>query len=238
MINNPTSNQIDERKITQNNLNELVMYENHMTLIMHNQFLHTIDLDDKSLKLNRNLFSGLKKVKNLYVYKLDVKNLEPEVFAELDDLHVLHVYDNNLSILDSPNMFKSLRNLKEIKLFNNKLTEIDARIFNGLVNLTIIDLSRNQLKSIDEKLLNGLTNLRVINLSRNKLESIGDDLFRGLTSLTHIYLNNNQLRYLNYKIFDGLVNLQEISLHDNPFMSENKDSTAGNRGSIKLLASY
>ena len=91
MLNYPTDSQIDELKLDLTSLNEIVLYENRMTLIHDNQFLHTINLSNEALKIKPDLFNDLKNLKKLFIYKQQLEKIDSKMFNHLDELNVLHI---------------------------------------------------------------------------------------------------------------------------------------------------
>ena len=46
-------------------------------------------------------------------------------------------------------LFEDLSNLKELRLYNNKLKRIDSNIFNGLTKLERLEFYENEIEEID-----------------------------------------------------------------------------------------
>lgn len=216
MIENPTDAQFEEKNINASNLMELTLSEKYLNLFS-NKNLHIINLNENSTKIRPDLFSGLRSLKSLSMYKVsrEFEQFDSQMLQDLDNLRLLHIYENNIHHMDACNMFSRLKNLTDIKLCNNNLKSINPSMFTGLVNLISIDLSRNKLKTIHAKQFTGLINLKRIFLSRNKFENIPNNLFKELDSLTHIYLNDNCLTSLSYELFENLNNLVEVNIHNN-----------------------
>ena len=154
------------------------------------------------------------------IFTSDVVNVER--------LH-LNSYDDDKKLFDiSP--LAEFKALKELKLYNNKITDIMPLA--GLVNLTHLELTCNG-RITDISPLAGLINLTNLDLQNNSLSDITP--LSGLVNLTYLDLTNNRiaditpltelvnLTYLDlycYRITDitplaRLVNLTHLNLLDN-----------------------
>lgn len=129
----------------------------------------------------------------------------------------------------------------EMRLENNKITEIGAHAFQTASQLKRIDLSRNKLKNVSEaafsankkltalilfdnnlvyippNTLNGLYDLNMILLNKNNISCLPDKVFKHQNSLLLLSLYDNKLRSLPENIFSKLTNLASIHLGANPW---------------------
>ena len=140
-----------------------------------------------------------------------------EIFINDNNINELDNYDY-LSItklyIEAPKNINLLldklykfTNLKELKLCNNKITEIKA--INNLINLQVLNLSNNQITEI--KAINNLVNLQQLYLYNNQITEIkGLD---NLVNLQKINLNNNKITEING--LDNLADLKELALSTN-----------------------
>ena len=103
---------------------------------------------------------------------------------------------------------EELTNLKELYLYNHRLTSLPAEIGN-LTNLQSLWLHYNQLTSLPAE-IGHLTNLKMLSLWYNSLTSLPAEI-GNLTNLQKLYLGNNQLTSLPAEI-GNLTNLQIIDL--------------------------
>ncbi|KAK2579385.1 hypothetical protein KPH14_003249 [Odynerus spinipes] len=91
-----------------------------------------------------------------------------------------------------PNAFRSLVNLQQLSLDNNRLTTVKASWFEGFEYLTYLDLNYNQITKIE------------------------DGVFENLPSLVDFRLSGNRFECLNTQAMDNLQNLKRMFLSENP----------------------
>lgn len=85
---------------------------------------------------NRNLLSSLKKLKTLYLIRINIQDISP--LSNLKNLTVLHLNEN--PIVDVAPL-SSLTNLQNLYLMNNNIKDVSP--LSNLKNLTHLDLSGN-----------------------------------------------------------------------------------------------
>ena len=95
-----------------------------------------------------------------------------------------------------------LVNLTELRLNDNKLTEIKENAFISLNNLQELSLSNNQLTEIKENTFIGLNNLRVVYLYDNQLIEI-----RKNPKVNHWIFSSNPVKYPAYWTFLQVLHL-------------------------------
>jgi len=153
------------------------------------------------------------------------KALSPEnvdILLQNDGLQKLSMVSNGIisippALFSAPSLF--LNTLKELKLDENKLTELSPSIGN-LSALEKLSARRNCLTSFPAELCN-LTNLTVLILSENKLRDLPPQI-GGLQNLRKLDIQKNQLSLLPPEL-SKLVNLRELSGLDNPLESPTTD---------------
>ena len=109
--------------------------------------------------------------------------------SNLEAIQILELRNENITSIKI-DAFSSFKDLTELDLSNNRLTNIGLE-FNSLENLEKLNLSNNKIKFININAFSNLVNLEMIDLSTNDLNCISEHLFGGLTNLTTIYLNEN-----------------------------------------------
>ncbi len=157
--------------------------------------------------------------------------------AKKNNETVLNLRSMRLDML--PEDIWQLKNLKELAISGNQLTELSSKI-GQLTNLNVLDLAGNELDSLPSEIgqlknlgmlllysnklrtfppeINKLTNLSVLDLSRNELSSLPPGIGE-LKNLSILFLNNNNLKTLPPEI-DKLTYLRELFLKDNPLPPE------------------
>ena len=134
--------------------------------------------------------------------------------AHLAAITELRMFNKRISSLQASD-FKGLTNLTDLNLGLNRLTSLPAGIFAGLTRLEILLLNNNRLTSLPAGIFAGLTRLKILRLDNNSLTSLPVGIFAGLTRLEILRLNNNSLTSLPVGILDGLIRLTELVLGGN-----------------------
>lgn len=149
-----------------------------------------------------------------------------------------------------PKELYKFKNLKELALGNNGLTEIKCSSIEGLENLEDLYLSNNKLTDIPE-CLTKMKSLKKLTLSDNPLKKIPNSILQlnslielnldsteiseiaedepNLPNLTHFYLSNNQIREIP-KSWGNLKSLTYLTLNNNKLKKSPK-----NLANIKTL---
>ncbi|XP_023241480.1 slit homolog 2 protein-like [Centruroides sculpturatus] len=107
----------------------------------------------------------------------------------------------------------------ELRLEQNRITEIPSKAFVPYKRLQRIDLSNNQIVKIARDVFNGLKSLTSLVLYGNKIVDLPEGIFRGLTSLQLLLLNANKISCIRKSTFADLHNLNLLSLYDNNIQS-------------------
>ncbi len=140
----------------------------------------------------------------LYLYSSGVTNEELKKIAQLTNLTMLWLYDNQISDITP---LAQLTNLAELQLTYNQICDITPLA--KLTNLTKLQLDDNQIGDITP--LTKLTNLTKLNLRSNQISDITP--LAQLTNLTKLNLGSNQISDITP--LAQLTNLTELTLYDN-----------------------
>ena len=98
-----------------------------------------------------------------------ITRLEKKIFDGFPMLQSLKVVSNSeLKTIDKE-AFSNLKNLRELELFFNDLSELHTELFSSLVNLEELFLGYNKLKYFDLKIMDYIVNVKVINLVENPI---------------------------------------------------------------------
>uniref|UniRef100_A0A1I8BTQ2 LRRNT domain-containing protein n=1 Tax=Meloidogyne hapla TaxID=6305 RepID=A0A1I8BTQ2_MELHA len=111
------------------------------------------------------------------------------------------------------------QNTVELRLEQNRITQLDANSFSHMPKLVRLDLSKNNIISVHPETFKGLKQLNSLMLFSNNLTDLGDQLFKDLDSLQVLLLNGNKIKCLRDGIFAGLKHLRLLSLYDNNIKS-------------------
>ena len=175
-------------------------------------------LSNEALTLKSGDFAGLDNLKMLHLYENQLGALPEDVFAGLGSLEELWLNHNQLSELPE-DVFDGLGNLKVLRLYENQLGALPEDVFDGLESLESLFLGDggygNQLSELPEDVFDGLSNLQRLRLSDNELTALPEDVFDGLDSLEELYLFRNRISTLSEDVFDGLDSLEKLYLGHN-----------------------
>ncbi|MED6266005.1 hypothetical protein CHARACLAT_031191 [Characodon lateralis] len=144
--------------------------------------------------------------------------IHPLAFHAAPQLKSVKLTDNDLSTLPA-RVFSPLTVVEEIYLDGNQLEIIGPDMFEGLDGLLTLDLSRNKIRNLPSDIFHGLTNLIILNLGRNNIKKLPPTMFHSLTKLQMLRIYYNELEVLEAGIFDQLVNLKVLNLHHNQIKS-------------------
>jgi len=112
-------------------------------------------------------------------------------YPEFSNIQQVNLYDNRLAEIPA-DIFQHMPLLKAIVLSKNKLRLINAYTFSNLQFLAYIVLFDNQLEFIAENAFSNLPALKWIDLSENPLQSVLADALN-VTRFTEIYFFENPL---------------------------------------------
>ncbi|XP_036438336.1 leucine-rich repeat transmembrane protein FLRT2 [Colossoma macropomum] len=228
--------------------------ELHNVASVETVYLYGNQLDEFPLNLPRN-------VRVLHLQENNIQTISRAALAQLPMLEELHLDDNSISTVGveegafreavslkllflTKNHLSSVpiglpADLKELRLDENRITEIDEEAFQNvtslqrllldgnlledeaiapgtfqnLVNLKELSLSRNSLTA-PPPLLPGASLIK-LNLQENQMHNIPVTAFAGLGKLERLEISNNLLQALPLGVFDGLISLTHISVRNN-----------------------
>lgn len=125
--------------------------------------------------------------------------------------------DNDLKSLSDESQITGLKNLQELRLQNNNITDISSETFNGLISLRILNVSYNNLQIVPEGTFSNTKELREMYLNNNQLFELATGVFHRLEQLLVLDLSNNQLSstHIDGRTFIGLIRLVILNLSNN-----------------------
>ncbi|KAM4738860.1 podocan isoform 1-T2 [Anableps anableps] len=183
-------------------------------------------------------FGHKPKLRSVYLHnnKLTDEGLPHHMFNASDTLEILTISSNFLRVVPSnlpssllrlhlksnrlekipTGAFEDLRNLRELYLQNNLLTNdgMDNETFSQLSSLEYLDLSNNNLSVVPKGLPR---NLVILHLEKNSIRSIPGDALTSVRNLEYLLLHNNKLRSrsIHPMAFQGLKKLHTLHLYNN-----------------------
>lgn len=172
--------------------------------------------ENEMLRIDPYAFTGLRRLKRLYLDKNRLSAITVNVFSDLTQLIDLDLSKNHLQNL-SNSSFSHLKSLETLTLRTNRLDTIASDTFYGLTNLKTLDLRSNLIRTVEERGFNGLESLTNLKLSDNRISVLIFSDFLFLPSLKTLDLRNNSLETLSMRITDNIekVSLSHIDLSQN-----------------------
>ena len=191
--------------------------------------LRSLDLSDNNIwALPQELFCPLVSLTHLNMTRNRLQNASELGFSDWGEgptapgkscnvgLEVLDLSNNDLPSLPD-NGFTSLRQLQNLFLQDNKMTNLAERAFVGLVALQRLNVSSNQLTNLPPELFQSSRDIKELHLNNNSISVLAPGLLAGLDQLLVLDLSNNQLTntWVNRDTFSGLVRLVILNLAHN-----------------------
>lgn len=204
------------------NLQELFLSTNRISSIEANTFaglrsLRLLGLDQNSLHRVSGDWFGPNPlpVKQLYLYRSSVHDIDDEAFRSLPDLMMLSLYGNRITALNE-HTFEGLANLQELFLWNNCIETIERNTFKGLRSAIMFGLDDNSIETISGDWF-GPDPLPVqrLHLNGNSLQEIPNGSFESLPHISTLNLHNNQITRLGKRLFEPCNELRMVTLQNN-----------------------
>jgi len=126
-------------------------------------------------------------------------------------LRELYVYRNLIDNVD-PAAFAGLVGVEKLSLAENRLESLPVGLFAMLVNLTSLDLAHNRISHLSNGWLEGLSHLRWLQLDSNQLVELGPDTFLGASALRAMRVENNPLTTIGRRTFRPIRRLDYLSI--------------------------
>lgn len=186
-------------------------------MLQHCHALKSVSLANNSLpSFDPSFFDNLKRLERLDLSGNRLNSLTGRQTRDLVSLIHLDLSSNQLSILvESARLFESMSStLQVLKLNNNRIKTIEAKVFNELVNLKELDLSANELAVLDSETLSGLSRLTHLHLANNDLNSLHDSALTSVNEVLVLDLSHNKLRQSPLAL-KSLSKLQTLDLSFN-----------------------
>ncbi|XP_066533384.1 leucine-rich repeat transmembrane protein FLRT2 [Hoplias malabaricus] len=204
--------------------------ELHNVASVETVVLYGNQLDEFPLNLPRN-------VRVLHLQENNIQTISRAALAQLPMLEELHLDDNSISTVGveegafreavslkllflTKNHLSSVPiglpvDLKELRLDENRIAEIEEEAFQNVTRLQRLLLDGNLLEDhgIAPGTFQSLVNLRELSLSRNSLTE-PPPLLPG-ASLVKLNLQENQMKDIPVDAFSGLANLERLDISSN-----------------------
>uniref|UniRef100_A0A4W5LL10 TIR domain-containing protein n=1 Tax=Hucho hucho TaxID=62062 RepID=A0A4W5LL10_9TELE len=136
--------------------------------------------------------------------------------SSLKNLNQLTIDDNLISNIEDF-AFLGLTNLVSLDITRNNITQLHANTFFGL-QLTQLTLRLNNLQIIFAKQFSCLVKLQCLDLTQNLISNIENFAFLGLTNLESLNITSNKITKIHANTFFGLHSLTWLDLRNNPLI--------------------
>ncbi|XP_037826410.1 protein artichoke [Lucilia sericata] len=223
----------------------LHLQENQLMNIDERCLLPLSELRNLNLHANKlslitdNLFSNNSKLEQLDLSHNNIRSIAPAAFESQKSLEYLDLSGNSLN--DMSISLANLINLKdidlsynqishihsevvsawrqviEIRLSNNLITELKHGSFRNLLKLQYLDLSSNEISVVEPGALKNLPDLQEFVLADNKLSELKDHVFEDLPNLLASHFQYNNLRFISSESFFNSPSMVFLNLSNNHF---------------------
>ena len=163
-------------------------------------------------------FAFNKKLQNLQrleVIGSSLTSIPVQSLIHLQSLKMLYIRDSRISAVYSRS-FEDMRNLTNLDLSYNKITNLDTDAFQGIDDrLEVLDLAFNELNPESMVALSSKSwsQLEQLTLSYNsKLESMPQQVFKSMPKMQYLNLCQINLQKITKDLFVGLKNLHTLDL--------------------------
>lgn len=161
-------------------------------------------------------------IKQFIMKKSKIKSIESAV-QFYPDLEFVDFSGNHILKLPS-RTFQYQKKLKEARLNDNKIGQIEVETFYGMESLQILNLRGNLIDQLEHNSFTSLLHLEELNLGQNRIAEIKSDAFFRLHNLKILYLDDNSLSHVPAVAFLPLTNLAELFIGVNSFTTLEKNA--------------
>eukprot|EP00112_Aurelia_sp_Birch-Aquarium-sp1_P003995 Seg1452.3 transcript_id=Seg1452.3/GoldUCD/mRNA.D3Y31 product="Leucine-rich repeat-containing protein 40" protein_id=Seg1452.3/GoldUCD/D3Y31 len=189
------------------------------------QNVDELDLADNKLTALPESFGNLIKLRKLNLSNNQLEML-PQNMGGLTALTYLNLRSNKLKSL--PKGLDSMKCLDMLDCRANLISEFPP--IEGEVNLKELCLSNNRIKELDSKLFQHLPMLMILDVKDNTIQNIPEEITT-LRKLERLDLTNNHISVLP-NVIGNMENIKSISLDGNPLRGLRRDIVAKGTGAV------
>lgn len=160
----------------------------------------------------RELIADLNYLEYIDLRRNQLANIPDHLFASANaTLKKLYMSGNGISAIE-PFGLSGLRQLEILDIFNNRITELDARLFRDLTQLAQLRMGQNSFSSLPETLFTAQRNLQTLDLSGSRnLTQLPDRLLAPLSALRNFSISDCNMTMISPhpEMFFGMAPMLE-----------------------------
>ena len=141
----------------------------------------------------------------------------------MKSLQFVDLSNNKISELNSK-LFSENQQLEMLSLRKNQIKIVHDETFENLKNLKLLYLNNNEIKKINANVFRKNENLKMLSLVDNLIDHVEDDAFKSLNKLEELYLDYNKIKKISAAIFKQNSMLKVLSLKNNQIKSIEDDA--------------
>lgn len=203
-------------------LQKLFMQNNRISAVADRAFVGLSDLQILNLSTNAltalppEMFQSSRDIKQIYLNNNSLSVLAPGLLEGLDQLQILDLSFNELtSEWVNRDTFSGLVRLIVLNLSHNRITKIDALLFQDLNNLQFLSLEFNNVARIADGAFSNLKNLHSLSLAHNNIIEVDSNHFSNLYVLNQLFLDGNRITKVDLRAFENITKLHDLGLSGN-----------------------
>ncbi|XP_015119772.1 carboxypeptidase N subunit 2-like [Diachasma alloeum] len=187
--------------------------------------LESLNLVQNMIAPAPGLLRGLNKLKKLYMSDaFNLAGFQPYLLEDVPALKVLYLGFNRMSSLQA-GMFDALHGLEDLSLYGNLLQHVPRGVFDTLGSLNELSLADNRIETIEPGAFSGLNLTRLV-LSLNNIKTIETGTFSNLNVSNRLVLRKNLISDVKPRAFRKLTTRQ-LDLTENKLTKVDADDFAG-----------
>ncbi|CAG9134941.1 hypothetical protein JYU34_017581 [Plutella xylostella] len=203
-------------------LQKLFLQNNRISSVADRAFVGLSDLQLLNLSTNAltalppEMFQSSRDIKQIYLNNNSLSVLAPGLLEGLDQLQILDLSVNQLtSEWVNRDTFSGLVRLIVLNLSHNRITKIDALLFQDLNNLQFLSLEYNNIARIADGAFSNLKNLHSLSLAHNNIVEVDSSHFSNLYVLNQLFLDGNRITNIDIRSFENITKLHDLGLSGN-----------------------
>ena len=173
------------------------------------------EVKEKPQKRKTTLLDRIEECDRWGQFDLDISHLAlsewPPELLILPAVRNLRAHKNNLTTI--PDLSKIFRQLENINLSRNKITELNQIQFSHFIVLKTVDISRNDIEYLPPEITKVML-LSTLHVQQNKLKEFPNGM-NEMLNLRYLDASDNQLEYVGDKL-EGIPRLETLNLSGNP----------------------